>query len=111
MKWTTWKNPKKKKNIRQNEICRGKPRHEGAEKVDTLRQNQDFDEVTRCINSMVKHFALQSQLRCPRFFGVQSIHRHKCLETLCLSSSEVNSACGFHLGNLTLQEMRAAIYG
>ena len=77
MKWTTWKNPKKKKNIRQNEICRGKPRHEGAEKVDTLRQNQDFDEVTRCIISMVKHFALQSQLRCPRFFGVQSIHRHK----------------------------------
>ena len=42
----TWKNPKKKKNIRQNEICRGKPRHEGVEKVDTLRQNQDFDEVT-----------------------------------------------------------------
>ncbi len=77
MKWTILKNPKKKKNIRQNEICRGKPRHEGVEKVDTLRQNQDFDEVTRCINSMVKHFALQSQLRCPRFFGVQSIHRHK----------------------------------
>ena len=51
MKWTTSKNPKKKKNIRQNEICRGKPRHEGVEKVDTLRQNQDFDEVTVCINS------------------------------------------------------------
>lgn len=24
---------------------------EGVEKVDTLRQNQDFDEVTVCINS------------------------------------------------------------
>ena len=45
----------------------GKPRHEGVEEVDTLRQNQDFDEVTRCINSWVKHFALQSQLRCSRF--------------------------------------------
>ena len=60
-------------------MFRNKKRHriEGVEKVDTLRQNQDFDEVTRCINSAVKHFALQSQLRCPRFFGVQSIHRHK----------------------------------
>ena len=44
----------------------------------------------------------------PVFFGVQSIHRHKCLETLCLSSPGVNSACGFHLGNPTPQELRTA---
>ena len=111
MKWTTSKNPKKKKNIRQNEICRGKPRHEGAEKVDTLRQNQDFDEVTRCINSMVKHFALQSQLRCPRFFGVQSIHRHKnaLKRAVFLVGSEFRLRVEF--GETTPQEMRAAIYG
>ena len=34
-------------------MFRNKKRHriEGVEKVDTLRQNQDFDEVTVCINS------------------------------------------------------------
>ena len=47
----------------------------------------------------------------PVFFGVQSIHQFKSLETLGFSSSEMNSDCGFQLGNPTPQEMRTAIYG
>ena len=82
MKWTILKNPKKKKNIRQNEICRGKPRHEGVEKVDTLRQNQDFDEVTVGINSTFhRHknaleravFLVGSQFRLRIAFGTRFV--------------------------------------
>ncbi|WP_281712706.1 hypothetical protein [Anaerotignum lactatifermentans] len=60
---------------------------------------------------MVKHFALQSQLRCPRFFGVQSIHRHKnaLKRAVFLVGSEFRLRVEF--GETTPQEMRAAIYG
>ena len=43
---------------------------------------QGFDEEIEVYSSWVKHFALQSQLLCPRFFGVQSIQRRRALKLL-----------------------------
>ena len=74
-------------------MFRNKKRHriEGVEKVDTLRQNQDFDEVTVCINS--------------------TFHRHKnaLKRAVFLVGSEFRLRVEF--GETTPQEMRAAIYG
>ena len=100
---------------RRFESCRVQ-KTKGVDIIDTLcfvkgSFHGGLSRVDRSINSGSSTLLCKVSFAAPVFFGVQSIHRHKCLETLCLSSSEVNSDCGFHLGNLTLQEMRAAIYG
>ena len=74
-------------------MFRNKKRHriEGVEKVDTLRQNQDFDEVTVCINS--------------------TFHRHKnaLKRAVFLVGSEFRLR--IPVGKPTPQEMRTAING